>query len=62
MKRLSKLGLIVGAAFVLAFASPAAATPICAGTQQTTGACVEVTKTTLYSDCVYVGPPPCIPV
>lgn len=62
MKRLSKLGLVLGAASAVAFASPAAATTVCAGTQNTAGVCVDVTKSTLYQDCVYVGPPPCIPV
>lgn len=59
--RLAQLGLVVGAVAALASASPASAAT-CVGTQQTAGVCVSVTKTTLYSDCVYLGSPPCIPV
>ena len=51
-------------AATVALAPPAAAADqwICAGTQQLGYVCVDPTGGTLYEDCVYVGPPPCIPV
>lgn len=57
----AKLGagaLVLGSLFV---AAPAQASiPICAGTQATVVLCVDPTGGTLYSDCIYAGPPPCI--
>lgn len=57
----AKLGagaLALGSLFV---AAPAQASiPICAGTQATVVLCVDPTGGTLYSDCIYAGPPPCI--
>lgn len=61
-KRLRRLVLVGGVVATLGFAAPANATTVCVGTQQLAGACVDVTKGTFYEDCVYVGPPPCIPV
>jgi hypothetical protein len=59
LRRLVVIGSIVAS---LGLAAPASATTVCAGTQQTAGVCVDVTKGTFYEDCVYVGSPPCIPV
>lgn len=43
--------------------SPAAhAAPVCVGTTGTAYVCVDPTGGTLYSDCIFVGPPPCMPV
>jgi hypothetical protein len=61
-KRLSSLVLIGGVIASLSLAAPANAAPLCVGTQQTAGVCAWLEKTTVYQDCVYVGPPPCIPV
>lgn len=53
--------LLVGAS--MALAAPAQASiPVCAGTQNTIVVCVDPTGGILIEDCVYVGPPPCIPV
>ena len=47
----------------IATAAPAAASPlVCAGTQDTAFVCVDPQGKLLADDCVYVGPPPCIPV
>lgn len=59
-KRLAKLALLAGVVASIGSASPASAA--CVGTQQTAGICASLTKTTVYSDCVYLGDPPCIPV
>jgi hypothetical protein len=40
----------------------ASATPVCAGTTEIQMACVDPLSHTFYSDCVFVGPPPCTPV
>lgn len=54
-------GLIGAASLFLA--APAQAGPVvCAGTASTAVICVDPTGGTLYEDCVYAGPPPCIPV
>ncbi len=53
-------GLLVAGS--MAIAAPAAASPLCAGTQNTVFVCVDPTGGTLYSDCVYVVFPPCMPV
>ena len=60
--RLTKVAALVGAAASIAIAGPASAAPVCVGTQQTVGICASATKETVYEDCVYLGPPPCIPV
>jgi hypothetical protein len=59
-----RAAILLGAGLLLTAASavPASAAPVCAGTQNTVVLCVDPTAGTLYSDCVYVGPPPCIPV
>lgn len=56
--------LSIGAGLILAasLAGPAAASSLCAGTQALVFVCVDPTGRTYYSDCVYVGPPPCVPV
>lgn len=54
-------GLLVAASMVLA--GPASAqTTVCAGTAGTVFVCTDPTGGTVISDCVYVGPPPCVPV
>ena len=61
--KLSKMAALIGVAASIGIAGPAhAVDPVCVGTQQTAGVCVWATKSTTYQDCVYVGPPPCIPV
>ena len=51
-------GLMVAGSMFLA--APAQAGPlVCAGTASTAVICVDPTGGTLYSDCVYLGPPPC---
>lgn len=63
MKRGSMLWagcLIAGA--TLAGAPPASANPVCVGTQSTVVQCVDPTGGEPIEDCIYVGPPPCIPV
>jgi hypothetical protein len=60
---------LLGAA---AFASPAGAVaPVCAGTSGTVVVCAAVNPAGIpdvdpegsaYDDCVYAGPPPCVPV
>ena len=62
--KLKKLAMIVGAVASIGLAGPAGATtPVCVGTAQTAGVCAEVSRGGYtYQDCVYVGPPPCIPV
>jgi hypothetical protein len=60
--RLSKVAALVGVAASIGIAGPASAAPVCVGTQQTVGICASVNRETVYEDCVYVGPPPCIPV
>ncbi|MDQ3914041.1 MAG: hypothetical protein M3323_01735 [Actinomycetota bacterium] len=51
-------GLLVAATL----SSPAAATEVCAGTQEFQYVCVDPTGGTPITQCVYVGPPPCHPV
>lgn len=53
-------GLMV--AGMLALAPPASAQTICAGTQRTVFVCTDPLGGTVITDCVFVGPPPCIPV
>ncbi|MDQ4124724.1 MAG: hypothetical protein M3134_03870 [Actinomycetota bacterium] len=44
-------------------ASPAQAqTTVCAGTSNTVFVCTNPTGGTVITDCVYLGPPPCMPV
>jgi hypothetical protein len=54
----------IGAGLLLAasLAVPAGATEVCAGTQSTQYFCVDPTGGDPIDDCIYVGPPPCIPV
>ena len=56
----------IGAGLLLTagLASPAAAAEVevCAGTQGQQYVCVDPTGGTPITDCVYLGPPPCIPV
>lgn len=59
--RLVRLALVAGVVAAIGSASPASAAA-CVGTQNTAGICVGLTREGVYSDCVYVGPPPCIPV
>lgn len=56
-----RAAFVLGAGLLMsgAAAAPAAAIPICAGTQATVVLCVDPTAGTLYEDCVYAGPPPC---
>lgn len=62
--KLAKLGLAVGAVASIGTASPAAAEPICVGTREIAGVCVDVDPTggTLYEDCVYLASSSCTPV
>ena len=58
---------LIGAGLMVAgslfFAAPASASiPVCVGTAATVVVCVDPTGGTLYEDCIYAGPPPCIPV
>jgi hypothetical protein len=57
---LSVAGLIAGA--TLAVTPAASAAPLCVGTQSTFVQCVDPTGGRPIQDCIYVGPPPCIPV
>jgi hypothetical protein len=43
----------------VALAGPAAAQPVCAGTDNTVVLCVDPVGGTYIDDCVYAGPPPC---
>ena len=61
-RKFSRLVLLGGVVASLGVAAPASANPVCVGTQSTVGICVEVTPSTLISDCVYAGPPPCTQV
>ena len=56
--------LVLGSGMMLAtgMATPAAAAPLCAGTENTVVFCVDPTGGAPIVDCIYVGPPPCIPV
>lgn len=56
--------LTLGAGLMLAagMAAPASADPLCGGTASTIVVCVDPTGGTPINDCVYVGPPPCVPV
>lgn len=61
--KLKGLAAIVGVVASIWIGGPAGAAPVCVGTAQTTGVCVEVGPgSPTYQDCIYVGPPPCIPV
>ena len=51
-------GLLMAAGLAL----PAAAAEVCVGTQELLYVCVDPVGRTYYSDCVYVGSPPCVPV
>ena len=63
MRKLARLAAVTGVVASIGMAGPAqAANPICVGTQNTAGMCFWVTSGPGYSDCVYLGPPPCIPV
>ena len=53
---------IAAIAATLGMATAAHANPTCVGTTGTAYVCVDPIGGTLYSDCVYVGQPPCIPV
>lgn len=64
MKRKATLiggALLVGASMA-AMPSASAQVPVCAGTDNTIVLCVDPTGGTPIGDCVYVGPPPCMPV
>lgn len=50
------------AAAAVSMPTAASAAPVCAGTTGTEYVCVDPLGRTLYSDCVYVGSPPCTPV
>ena len=54
----------IGAGFLMAagLALPASAAEVCAGTQALVFVCVDPVGDTIYTDCVYVGPPPCVTV
>ena len=63
MRRLTvRLAAVAGIVASIGMAGPATANPICVGTQQTAGLCFVITDKPTYEDCVYLGPPPCIPV
>lgn len=47
---------------VMAAAPAQAQTTVCAGTASTVFVCTDPTGGTAYTDCVYVGPPPCTTV
>lgn len=52
--------MMAGSLFV---ASPATAqTTVCAGTAGTVVVCTDPTGGTVITDCIYAGPPPCVPV
>ena len=58
---------LIGAGLMMAgslfFAAPASASiPVCVGTAATVVVCVDPTGGTLYEDCIYAGPPPCMHV
>lgn len=53
-------GLMMAA--TVALAPAAGAQELCAGTEDLGYVCVDPTGRTLIDDCVYLGPPPCIPV
>ena len=55
-------GLATAALMAFAPAASAADGWTCVGTQRLGYVCVDPTGGTLYSDCIFVGPPPCIPV
>lgn len=62
-----KRALLFGAGLMVAgnmlVAAPAMAqTTVCAGTSSTVYVCSNPTGGTVLTDCVYVGPPPCMPV
>ncbi len=52
-------GLMLAATVAFAPTASAADGWICAGSQTAGYVCVDPTGGTLYSDCVYLGPPPC---
>lgn len=47
---------------ILTAAPAMAQTTVCVGTTSTVYVCSDPTGGTVASDCVYVGPPPCMPV
>lgn len=61
-KRVRKLALVAGAVSAIGFASPAAASPTCVGTQEIVGLCVQVEESTIYEDCFYLASSTCTPV
>jgi hypothetical protein len=64
MPNLSRLVPLALAAVALAVpAHPAAATPLCGGTQSTLVVCADPgAGPAIWGDCIFVGPPPCVPV
>lgn len=60
--RRKALTLCAGLLLAASIASPAAAQALCAGTANTAVVCVDPTGGTPIVDCIYVGPPPCVPV
>ena len=62
MKRKASLicgGLLVAASMAV-MPSASAQIPLCAGTANTIVVCVDPTGGTPITDCVYLGPPPCM--
>lgn len=64
MKKKASLtcGGVLVAASMAVMPSASAQAPVCAGTENTIVVCVDTTGGTPITDCVYVGPPPCMPV
>jgi hypothetical protein len=61
-RRIFSIGVALLLTAGLASPAGAAETEVCAGTQQLWYVCVDPTGGEPIEDCVYVGPPPCIPV
>ena len=59
MNRASAFALGAGLLASGAAVTPAAAAPLCAGTQATVVLCVDPTGSVLYDDCIYLMGPPC---
>ena len=51
--------MVAGSMFFAAPASASASIPVCVGTAATVVVCVDTSGRILYSDCIYVGAPPC---
>lgn len=62
MSRRRRLLAVALAAAAVSLPAAASAAPVCAGTTGTEYVCVDPVGQPLYSDCVYLGEPPCTPV